>query len=113
MAAIAVIVSGIILAFVPTRAETHALASIASQPVRCGIPIMIVYGHARPVGGRQERDARRHCAAKARPRVLAAEILLPVGAAALAGCWFVERRRAAMGLYEDVANGSPTPDRRG
>lgn len=76
---------GLFLAFMPTRAQVRAAPTSASQTVQCGVPVVVVYG--RPFAGRTPlaAAARIRCQAKAKPRVLAAEITVPIGAAVLGG----------------------------
>lgn len=81
---------GLFLAFFPTRAEVQAAPDpVPSQTVQCGIPLVVVYGHPFPGPTRQATEARGRCQAKAKPRLVVAEITVPVGAGLVigAGLW--------------------------
>ncbi len=83
---------GLILAFMPTRAQVWAAPTAAGQTVQCGVPVVVVYGRPFASRARQASEARVRCEAKAKPRVLAAEITVPVGAALLGGMGLWRRR---------------------
>lgn len=98
------VLCGLFLGLLPTRAQVQAVPSPISRTVQCGVPVVVVYGRPFPGISPQPARTRLACDAKAKPRVLAAEITAAGGTALLGG---TRLRRRAFQHGENLASGPP------